>query len=373
MVRLYGIVHGASIQSLFFSRPINIAPAPELLNDLAELPKGSRVGLEWFEGDDWHDVQEDLARKSFDAGLQEAPFFDDPASHYWGILVDELQRHFLQPVFLENKDVWLKYNLAVVDLVKGSQSGLFHEDEDFREYNVKLCKYNEAKRKRILTSRRIHEIERDDALLSAVSSGNLDATIVGSGHSDCWIANQSRIQQQMGLKFDSYSKQKQNGKNSPQTVFVRDASPDQNNLCARKSLERAITLLEQGRISGDIPDYVGTWCDYCPSEGYFEVFVHKKDGECISGVIEDILGTAMFKGGVNQQGIQFTKIYLEASRDAIRGEIPYEAKRTGNEFHGSFKVSGFRAPFYLIEAGKKDPVEMAVRLFELFHQGSVPS
>lgn len=372
MVKLYGITHGASINSLFFSTPINISPAPELLEDLAELPKRSRVGIEWFGETGWQEVQDHLTRRSFAAGLEGAPFFDDPASHYWGIIINELQRHCLQPVFLENKEVWLKYNQAVVDLAKERQNQLFHEGESDRDYHEKLCRHNEARKKRVLATRRIHEIERDEVLLSAVSSGTLDAAIVGSGHADYWIANKPRIQQQTGIIFDSYSKQQQNGKDCPLTVFVRNAKPDQNNIYERKSLERAIRLMEQGRIAEGTPDYIGTWCDYEPSQGYFEIFVHERDGEDVSGVIEDVLGSATFIGRVNQKGIRFTKIYTNASPEAVRGEISYEAERTGHEFHGFFKVSGFRVPFYLIEADKKEAIEMGIRLFELFHPGGVP-
>ncbi len=373
MVKLYGITHSASINSLFFSMPINISPAPELLEDLAELPKSSKIGIEWIGETGWQEVQDDLMGRSFDAGLQEIPFFDDLVSNYWRIIINELQRHCLHPVFLENKDVWLKYNQAVVALAKERQNQLFHGGEDDRDYHEKLCRHNEARKKRVLVARRIHEIERDEVLLSAVSSGNLDAAIVGYGHADYWIANKQRIQQQTGIIFDSYSKQQQNGKGYPLTVFVRNAEPDKNIIYQRKSLERAIRLMEQGRIAEGTPDYIGTWCDYEPSQGYFEVFVRKRDGEDISGVIEDVLGSATFSGRVNKKGIQFTKNYTDASPEAIRGEIPYEAERTGQEFYGFFKVSGFRAPFYLIEADKKEPIEMGIRLFELFHPGRVPN
>ncbi len=60
----------------------------------------------------------------------------------------------------------------------------------------------------------------------------------------------------------------------------------------------------------------------------------------------------------------FTKKYVHASADAFREDIPYEAKRVGNEFYGSFTIPGYRGSFYLVESEKKDPIEMSQRLLE---------
>jgi len=368
MVRLYGITHGASIDSFFSSTPVYINPAIELLDDLAELPKGSKIGIEWFEESGWQEVQDDLAKRSFDAGLHDIPFFDGLASYYWGILTSKLQRLGLQPVFLEDKFIWSRYNQAVVNLVNSNKEELFHESKSDRDYHIKLCEYNEARLELLLKSRKIHEIERDDALLSAIASGRLDAAIVGVGHGDYWMVNKARIQEQTGVAFDSYSKEQPNGNTCLPTVFVKKAEPDKNHIYTRKSLERAIRLMEQGRVVEGTPDFVGTWCDYAPSKGYFEVFVHEKDGEEIYGEIEDVLGTATFRGRVNGNGIKFTKVYTAALADAIRGEISYEATRRGNEFLGVFSISGFRGPFYLIAADKKNPFEIGVRMFDLILQ-----
>src|SRR3989338_1989232 len=351
MVQLYGVTHGGSIDSIYSSSELRVDPSRELLDDLAELPKGSLIGVEWFEGDTWQQVQEDLINRVFAAGLEEHPFFDHSTSHYWEVLLDNICRLDLQPVFLEDTDVWLCYNQALVDSLKGNQDELFRfKGESESHYYAKLVGHNEAKNRRDLAVRKIHEIERDSALLSHLASGNLHAAVVGIAHADYWIAHKERIQQRSGVIFDSYAKQEPSKSGYPPIVFVRNAHPNQNILFERESLERAIRLMDYGRVVDGTPDYVGTWSLYEPSKGYFEMFIRLRNGERVEGVIEDILGTAIFTGVLNASGIQFTKKYVAASADAIKEQIPYEAKRVGNEFCGVFIIPGMRGPFYLIEA-----------------------
>ncbi|MDO8660363.1 MAG: hypothetical protein Q7K43_00600, partial [Candidatus Woesearchaeota archaeon] len=350
MVKLYGVAHGVAINSLFFSESISVNPAQELLDDLQRLPKGSKVGIEWFKEIDWSEIQEDVARLICAAKLQTAISYDQASYEYWEILLEKIQSLGLEPVFLENKKLWLSYNHAIVDSVKGSEAELFHEGESDRDYHLKLCEYNESRRKRILDSRKIHEIERDTHLLSAITKEELEVAIVGIGHSDYWFFNKKKIQEQTGLVFELYAKQQPSRTSYTPTIFVRNAEPDSQILLERQSLERAIKLMEQGRIVDAKPDYVGTWSHCEPSRGYFELFIQKRSGETISGTIEDLLGTARFEGKVNAHGITFTKKYVAAVAEAVRGEIVYASTRTektstGAEFYGLFNMHGMRGPF----------------------------
>ena len=370
MVRLYGVTHGVDITSICFSESISISPSQELLADIARLPKGSRVGIEWFTESDWKEIQCDLQKRLDVAKAQMFLYYARESYSYWEILLTKIQRLGLQPIFLESKELWLAYNQTLVDLAKGNESELFHDGESDRDYHLKVCMYNESLKRGVLASRKIHEIERDAQLLSAITKGELKAAIVGMGHSDYWFFNKTRIQEQTGLVFDSYAKQQLNGTSYPATIFVRNPEPGSQILHERQSLERAIRLMEQGRIVDPKPDYVGTWSECEPSQGYFELFIHERVGEKISGIIEDALGTARFTGKVNAKGINFSKVYTNASAGAARGEIIYISTKTektsaGSEFCGAFNISGMRGPFYLIEASKKDPLEMGMRLYDL--------
>lgn len=366
MVYLYGVTHGASIDSFFSSLPIFIRPAPELLEDLAALPKGSRVGIEWFEGNDWGEVQQDLFQRVVAAHIEERPCFDRSTAYYWDIVLQTLHRFSLEPIFLENKAIWFQYNQALVDYFVEQEQGLFKsEGESSTAYQIKLCQSNERKRKKTLAVRKIHELERDKMLLSAIERTDLHAVVVGIGHSDYWFFQRENIQAEKKISFSSYAKQTPTDIAQPATHYLRHALYDLQTILSRECLEREILLLDEGRITKGTPQYVGTWCDIEPSKGYFEMYVDTWDGQRISGRIEDLLGTARFEGHLSAEAISFCKVYTHASSDAFQGEIPYEAKKRGKEFFGTFHIPGFHGPFYLVKAAIKDPLVMGIRMAEL--------
>ena len=369
MVRLYGVVHGASEEGLFSSRTLAVHPCDEILQDLTELPHGVRVGLEWFEREDWREVKEDLMQKSVAARIKKILFFEDSASCYWQALVRVLLESGLQPVFLEEKEIWKRYNQACVDLVKQSEDFPDNLGKSARERHGKLCQYNEALEQKVLASRRIHELERDHRLLCAVASNALDIAIVGIGHGDYWVACQEKIQQELGITFDSYSQQRPSGNNSHPAIFVREGVPSKNILFERELLERALRLREQGRVGGGTPDYVGIWNYFEPYKGYFEVFVHQREREEIAGVIEDLLGTAKFKGKIDEREMHLTKTYTAASADAFPQEILYKWVGTGEEWFGQYTTCGGGGRFYMREAAQRNPLEMSLRWFDLRENG----
>ena len=216
MVHLYGVTHGASMDSFFSSFPLFIRPAPEFLRDLATLPQGSRVGIEWFGGNDWEEVQDDLRQRVAAARIEESPRFDRSTADYWDIVLQTLHRFSLEPFFLEDKTLWLQYNQALVDSFV-EQDIFKTKRESLIAYRIKLCRSNEQKRKKALAVRKIHELERDEMLLSAIGRSDLHAAIVGIGHSDYWFFQRENIQAQRNISFSSYAKQAPTGMVQPAT------------------------------------------------------------------------------------------------------------------------------------------------------------
>ena len=118
-------------------------------------------------------------------------------------------------------------------------------------------------------------------------------------------------------------------------------------------LERQIKLVKEGRITDGTPDYVGTW-DMDPFEGYFEVYVQDTDGENISGVIEDVNGSASFEGKVDESEVGKIKegLPLEITVGAIKNDkfdaildyiAPKGIEENGAiqfEIKGSLKIRG---------------------------------
>ena len=112
--------------------------------------------------------------------------------------------------------------------------------------------------------------------------------------------------------------------------------------------------------------FISTTKSLEPSEGYFEMFITQRDGQNITGSIEDVLGSALFAGRVDETEIQFLKQYTQARADAMKGEIMYHATRRGDEFFGAFRLSPTErssSPWYLTRT-RKDPEEMGKQLVQ---------
>ncbi len=376
MVKLYGVEHSMTITygSLIpESKKLPVMPSDEFFADLESLPRGSRIGLECFNEKDWQDVKNHVKLNAVKAGFFGYPHYTDVTQTYWKTIIDFCKRAGHETVFLEDKETWKKYNKASIRLVKCQRGELYLEEGESRyHYHGKLCRRNEREYKADIARRKIHEMERDAKLLEAIKSGALRAAIVGRGHSDYWIFNQDRIKDEFGISFEDYStdtpKRETVNRYSEfaESVFARKSVSHPRIVFERESLERAIRLIEQGRIILDrTPDYVGIW-DICfPSKGYFEMFVEDHSDGIFSGKIEDRLGTAKFEGIITPTDLNFVKRYVVSEETAIQEPIEYKAKREGQECHGYFYLKEFGDAFFMTQSPKMDPVSLSLRWYEL--------
>ncbi len=374
MVRLYGVHHAVNISYGFLipkSRKLPVTPSSEFLTDLDSLPRRSRIGLECFDDQDWQDIKKHLELRGVEADFWGFPHYDDNDRLYWGSIVEFLRKNGHEPVFLEDKETWKRYNEATIELGKCKEEELFHEDgESDYHYHGKLCRYNERYHKAEIYWRKIHEIDRDIKLLEAIKSNGVKAVIVGRGHGDYWIANSNLIEDKFSITFEDYSTDTirkgvlNKDSTSAQTVFTRNAVPDPKLVFERESLERTLRLIEQGRIILDrVPDYIGIWDVYFPSKGYFEMFVERDGDERISGKIEDSLGTATFEGVITPTDFNFVKQYIVSEETAVQEPVEYRAKRKGNHLYGHFFINEYLGDaFYMTPSSSQtNPVNMSLR------------
>ncbi len=376
MVILYGVTHSLTEEKLFglFLRTIAVEPSAEFLGHLSRYPRGTKVGIEWLPEEEWEEVNRDLVRRYLDSITPLAiglPYYEREITDYWKKIKDFCQQKEYEIVHLEDKETFRRLNEAQISLARQRTIyGHFprREEAEDLEYYREMLECQEAYHRAEIIAKKIHQLERDGKLLEGIKANAVDVAIVGIGHSECWMADQQgNPGRYADLSVSSYCTDAALQPNhSYQTTFTEQAQPNRQFLGDRTGLEHAVRLLERGRISERVPDYVGVWNPIRPSEGYFEMMIEKEENETVSGTIEDCLGTAAFKGEITSSGCRFVKRYQLAAEIAARGDIWYEGERQGDEFIGSHLVGGVMpGSFYLKKAAGARPVELSLRWYEM--------
>lgn len=378
MVYLYGIVHGGGITDLLFghTRNIRVRPTQELIADLAKLPKGTKIGIENLSGADWKKVYDHLRHLPFNPpeprfiedSIDEKPFYDEDSASYWRVLEEECRRLGLNVVYIEDKEIWFRHNESIIKLAENNakrRNLLVKERRESEEdYDKKRISLNHERHQDVTLTRKIHEIDRDNSLLKKIRDCGLSVVIVGLGHSEYWAANRETINAGFGVSFDRYSSEIPASDYSHwrgEVVFVKNAQPDLKEAFGRQSLERAVRLLEVGRITPRNPDFVGTWDVDNPCEGYFEMFTDKENGS-FKGEIIDCLGDADFEGEKTETEIRFTKKYRKnrcsVSQDQ---EILYRGVMRGKIILGFYGIRGHGGnAIYMTSEQPASPVDLGI-------------
>ena len=377
MVNLFGVLHGCEFHSITGVRQACVIPSDGLISALKELPKG-KIGLEWLSREDWRVVEDDLEQKGRDAKIPDEmmPRFTHEFDIYWGIVLGVCRKKGDEVLFLEDVDIWKRYNKAIVDVAKIRAENVCSDwDENTLEGHKGIVGYNINSWKKHLVVRKIHEIDRDLAFLEAIRRNNLDRAIVGLGHSDYWMANQQEISDGLGISFDRYATEKLLSEHGVLRVdFSGDDIPNLESAYARESLDRMLRVVRSERISTKKPDYIGIWDVADPLNGYFELFIEKRDQSgVVGGGIEDCTGSAKFAGEINDGGLSFTKIYNvgQCVRAAIHDPIKYEHEGGRNgRYCGHFYVKDgvlgdFGTAFYLTKNIEETPLQMSANWFKL--------
>jgi len=357
-----------------------LEPSADFLRHLATFPKGTRVGIESLSEPDFSEVKEDLSRlnwkhyNTLSKGDRGLPAYSPHTEDYWNALADYCLSAGLDPVFLEDKSMWFRFNMALVRQAR--VDARIHEDilfvkpgESDRDYHRKLCRCNDVRLGAEIRARRIHEIERDAKLLEVIAKSGVDIAVVGDGHAAAWFDDGDTIGRKYGIKFEDYSTDTigDPALGSFHMRFARNATPDQRVVIDNFSLERALRLMGTGRvISKPEPDYVGVWDWVEPHRGYFEVFVDKKENGVLSGTIQDCLGFSTFRGRIDCDGTDFVKKYVRGGTGAYTQDVRYYSRGDGNEFYGYYWTSNGGSIFYMKKSKQETPLDCCMNLFDSF-------
>ncbi|MBS3078808.1 hypothetical protein J4218_01680 [Candidatus Pacearchaeota archaeon] len=367
MVHLVG-VHHAGFNSLFGIPELTVnqfglIPGDDFLTFLSDFPDGTKVGLETFTTGDFETVQDHLASLRLDGRY--------PSEHnkYWDALKSVCGKFRFPYECLEDTRLWYKYNQLMVNFTRLNE--VIHERVLFQEegesdfhYNVKLAKCNELRHRSQLKVKQVHELDRDKRLLERIAEAKVDIAIVGDGHAAVWYAEKDRVKREFGIDLESYSTELMTPTGYPgQYVmeFTQNATPNDQTVFYNNILLRSLRLVSGERlIYGRKPDFVGTWRNVMPSEGYFEVF---SNGNGFSGEISDCIGDAVFEGEVNDQGVRFIKKYTRANQTLTK-PIEYRGMKVDGGYCGYYGVKGCGGGLFFMRAGESaKPLDLSVGIY----------
>lgn len=371
MIKLFGVVHGGYTRDILLQkREIELGPTLGLELKLRQLSPNSRVGIEYLSPEDRQKVEDHLREHCLTNGLSVSY---QPSNWYFERVAQICTSFEHEVVWLEDKDNWFRYNLAIIEAgkIRGKYYELdYEEGESDRDYHKKLVSLNEELYRAKIHSDRIHLIDRDEAILRNIVSKGCDVVVAGIGHTDAWVLDHIRIRKEYGVEFEHYSTDVIADPQRFLLRFVEDATPDPNLAYEFTGLKKSVNFLERGTFTDEKPDWVGIW-DHCnPSRGYFELFVEQQKNGNVSGRIEDSLGTARFEGIFTPRFVGFVKSYVDSTREAFKSDITYETGDAGydREMHqGIFRCDGDWSFFYMEKPNGNSPLQMFLSWYDLRH------
>jgi hypothetical protein len=366
MVHLVGVHHGGS--NLLFGIPelscgeFGLFPSENFLTYLSDFPDGTKVGLETFTSEDFQAIQNHLSSLRHDGR------YPPENEEYWSALRSVCKKFRFPYECLEEPGLWYEYNQRMANLARLDE--IIHErvlfqregESDFH-YNVKIVKCNELRNRSKLKVRKIHEQDRDKRLLERIAETKVDIAICGDGHAAQWFSERDRIEREFGIDFETYSTDLMvpvGIHRIPHMEFTQNAVPNDQGVFDNHCLVRSLRLQNEGRITDRSPDYIGTWRDVMPSEGYFEVFLNNGS---FSGEISDCIGDAVFEGEINEREVKFVKTYTRANQTLTK-PIQYLGIRVDGGYCGYYFVEGCGGGLFFMKPGENvKPLDLSVGIY----------
>ncbi len=377
MVRLIGVYHGGEMRNAITGETIceSNFPGRQLIETISKLPKGTRIGLELCNEEEWDSVNKNLYDLQAGSEWDEKIFYEKGGRSdvYWKDIVRICHDSGHHIIYLDRPEVWFRHNEACIRAYKIKKTGM---EIDGRETELdsflKQCKHDDDIHGSIIQMRYIHEIERDDAILQSIAEKKPDVVISGTGHTDFWVANPDILKTKYGIVLNGYSTEKLERDGFTLIhVFSENSIPDPQQVFSRIGLERAMKFIQEGRITDGKPYFVGTWDLACPSKGFFELFVEKtEDDGFMTGTIEDFLGTADFECASEDGRFDFSKRYRpsQCDKEALNDWIEYQSEgEPDSGYHGIFKAHFFNVAFFMRKPsgnGREDPLDMSKVWYE---------
>jgi len=368
MVKLFGVVPGASVPDEVLrmmrdpSREAEVHLSKDLVEMLYQFPEGSRIGIQEFKEGDWAEIREKL---------RGSPIQIEGKNDYWEDIIRICEGRDYEVVFLDDKDSFLKHAEELKKVVQHdfiSREHLFkREGESDEIYQRKLITFNENGYRANIRARSVTDIERDKIILQNIHNNNLDAAMIAIGYTNHWVFEEEHFP--VEDYFEEYLK---GVDHTFRGIFIENPEGRPDLIWERKGLERAVKLINEGRLTDEKPNYVGIWGEVTmshPSKGYFEVFVsQRKDDGSIAGTIEDTLGTAIFIGKELEGGIMFTKTYTQGGNGVPKKGVNYKLMGVHNGFSGACLIEneGYKSfrPVFMVEGEKAKPRDLAMMSYE---------
>jgi hypothetical protein len=362
--KLYGVVHGGAVECPLLPQPlvVTLKPSIRLIEKLGELPAGTKVGIENMPPE----LRREYDAKLISNGLQ-------PNTHdqrYWDVIIKALHEKGHETVYLDEisqYDNLIRLQKEMKRVLTILQSRLLPRKEGRRltaeQYALDVEIQNDL------------AFRRHDRLLQKICEVKPNVAVIGDGHANIMWRNQMaghpsaiRI---MGYSAETFAdlarairslqfglseaKSKSDLENwmsdhVDPNGFVEN--PAECQPISSESERRRYKAITKGRITDGVPTYIGTWDDYVPQRGLFEVFVEKRRAngslEEISGTIEDSFGSSTFSGVLSASRINFVKRYSEEAIKAggYKDEIVYIGSILNGRVSGQFNFrSGYSSSF----------------------------
>jgi hypothetical protein len=334
--RLYGVEHGAQV--LVGDVAIDevvIRPSRQLKEEIASLPEGVSVGLEFHPA-----FFKSISYQCHNIRISQG------ANIYFSELIDVCKKSKKKVIPLEDIRTYKKY---VRRMFKADQI----ERELYKEYQNENPTESD-KEKWVDLRNKLYKasverdytfiVEREDKIIENISKFQPVAVVLGRAHADYVIQNLQLLSEK-GIKVDHYFAEQ--GPRYPwhwdvpermerTAIFDFDPKVSSEVLKYRQSVIRKFKAIKEEKITDGIPDYYGTWDIRVLPRGLFEIYFEGKG----FGRIEDCFGTAKFEGFIDDEsGAIFFKEYNqeEVSFGGASGKIWYSGSFEGNVCSGFFE------------------------------------
>ncbi|HVZ12754.1 MAG TPA: hypothetical protein VG965_07030 [Patescibacteria group bacterium] len=331
---LYGVIHGGSYSFEGIRiQEMSIGPSIELLEQLQELPHGSKVGIE--------SVPEFHNQNSFKSDGKTLRIPQEEIMYWDAIRIACLKKEH-EIVYLDDLPTYRKHWRKMLEAQRFEDQAWKVSDKDEHiEFLQKAYRSG-------VESQNIFTFEREAKIIDNIAVHQPDVVILGKGHSD-YLASNPDILIPNNISFGNYMSEEVEMPYATDVYLPRrgrttltEGKIDPRLILERELLQRSYRAATQGRVIEELtPDFIGTWDLEIPARGLFEIYL---DTTKKGGVIEDCLGTAEFSGRIDEEGAIFYKMYFPdaSSREAVPGIVRYGGSFTDSGFSGRYEVPAMR-------------------------------
>jgi hypothetical protein len=319
--KMYGVVHGMDTRSLFgFESQQRLQINPQLVMELAGLPRGAKVGIEFHPG-----IIEPFQTTKGNI----ASYANTSTTWYWEDIQTLCHARNLPVVFLDSPELTRQAHNTFEEAAVIEEELIYIYDS---------VKYWAQRRKLFTTEVKAHMINivsRERHILERIRQEQPNVVILGGTHGDVFDA-QNMIQRYTGMNVNQYRREihLDNAEFAHFVPFGTEAAS-----LERRQLVRQYRAVSQARIedSDHVPSHIGVFArgsSWTPEEGLFEIYPDESGR--FSGTISDLNGNARFQGEITRTEVSFMKEYEtnDCLPNTTENTITYQGVASGQSFKG---------------------------------------